>query len=182
MSPALQNPDDIWRIEPLSDYKAPPTPTQETLRKKFALMFKRVRAIKSDAVKKIDQMQTPPAALLDRVMPPPPLDSFFAALDTVVDDWLDHGEPKNGALVLVLPPCDKLDLMRSWAGTRRAEIAPEPSSESVFAGDLSRLPSFEGDQLLIIPKLELWFRRHHAGLMLIRDLIARLRARSGDAW
>ena len=89
-------------------------------------------------------------------------------------------KPRNHALVFVLPPGDDTGLLRAWAEKRSAEIAPAPSSEAILGGDVGALPDLESGELLIIPELERWFRRHQSGLALVRELIERLE-RSGNA-
>lgn len=163
-----------WRVEPLANYKAPAIPTRETLRKKFKHLLRRLRPSKPALWEEFGQLETAPAEMLDRAAPRPELTPFFVALDAVVDEWLALSEPKNRVMVIVLPPCDEFDLMRTWARKKQAEIAPDPSGESVLNGDTRALPSLEGEELLVIPELERWFRRHHSGLALIRELIARL--------
>ncbi len=166
--------NDLWKFEPLADFRAPSMPTQETLRKKFVQLVKRVRPSKSVSAEVNGALESAPLTVLDRAAPSPGLEPFHAALDVLVDEWLALEEPKNRLMVIVVPPCLDFDLMGTWVEGRQAERAMEPSREAIISGDLTSLPNLEGDTLMVIPEMARWYCRHRSGLALIRELISRL--------
>ncbi len=166
---------------PLEDFEAPAMPAQETLRKKLAQMLARFRREKRPAaLASAGGLESAPESLVERAAPWPALEPFFAAVDAAVDEWLARPAESAQALVFVLPPGEEFDLMRRWSEHRAAEAVPPPPSRSIVEGDYSALPRLDGaSELVVIPRLEDWFRRHHAGLALVRELIARLSRAKG---
>lgn len=171
-----QEPRDLWRIEPLSEFSAPATPTKETLRRKFVQMLQRFRPSKrASAAEAAGDLQSAPATVLDRAAPMPALEPFFAAIDAAVEKWLAHPGETKRALVFVLPLHDEFALMAHWAEGRKKKMVRAPSSAAILAKDFAALPEMETEgELLVIPELEDWFLRQHSGLALVRELIARL--------
>ena len=161
--------EPLWRIIPVEEFKAPSTPSKVTLRKKLALMLKRFRPKAGEEADR-ERLRTPDAAVIDQVLPRIGRMHFHRAMDAAVKEWAQRDEATSQPFVIVLPTGSPPDLMEQWAIHHKARLAEKPVWSPMFPQAARTLPKF-GDDLLVIPKLEDWFRRHHGGLDLIRQLM-----------
>jgi len=105
---------------------------------------------------------------LDRVCEPPSHFPLIRELDATLDDWLTQTASTDRVKMIVLPPCDRDDLLSHWA---------EIQDLQVFGTD-RRMAELDGlddpDASPLIPKLERRFLRTRGGLHDIRQLLDRL--------
>jgi len=77
--------------------------------------------------------------------------------------------------LLIIPPCDSAGIIESWAQESGHQVL-EPPSRDVLSSQLApELPQLDGHGLLVIPRLEYWFIRHHRGLRHVSSLLKMIR-------
>ncbi len=99
---------------------------------------------------------------------------MVAELNQTVAAWLADAAPPSWLQVVVVPPCDRLDLVGSWARGRGHRVLGPPPGPMFDAFEVPAPEGLEGDGLLVVPRLERWFLRHRNGLAPVRALLARL--------
>ncbi|MEM7728699.1 MAG: hypothetical protein AAF311_05420 [Pseudomonadota bacterium] len=111
------------------------------------------------------------AARLDRLAPAPAHAPVHAELDATLRDWIADPGSLVRRQTLVLPPCDREDLVGSWAAERGLQVFGTDRREA----ELDALDDADADPL-VIPKLERRFLRTRDGLAGMRRLIDRIAA------
>ena len=152
-------------------------PTQETLRRLLDRFSHRlVSRFKNDdepAVAK-DKLHRITRSALDNVVAPPSCGPLVRELAQTITARISSPDPLTRSTLIVLPPCDRSCVIRRWADQNDQQILEPPArSELVTASD-EPLPALDGDGVLVIPRLERWFLRHHDGLNRLRQLLTAL--------
>ncbi|WP_298913210.1 hypothetical protein [uncultured Algimonas sp.] len=115
------------------------------------------------------RLERPSQALLDDLSEPPAHQPVVSELDATLSGWLDA--PENGPRhqTIVLPPCDREDLLGRWAGDRGLPVFGLDRG----VGELDALDTASAEPL-VVPKLERHFLRTRDGLVRMRILIDRM--------
>ena len=100
---------------------------------------------------------------------PPPADWTKGAKS--FDEALGYAAKFPQALIGLFGSASRM--LETWAPTCRASILASPSSAELMEGTAKLWPALQepGDGILVIPRLERCFLRHHRGLRLMRLLI-----------
>ncbi|MGB4859844.1 MAG: hypothetical protein WBP11_11020 [Dokdonella sp.] len=162
---------------PLGTYKWPAMPTQETVRRlldrfshKIASQFQKDEepAVAKDKLHRITR------SVLDNVVAPPSCGPLTRELQQTISARLSSPDPLTRSTLIVLPPCDRSCVIRSWAEQNGHQILEPPARSELMGSADEPLPDLIGEGVLVIPRLEHWFLRHHKGLDRLRQLLAAL--------
>lgn len=173
MSSSAEEPSFI----PLGSYKWPALPTQETVRRlidRFShTVASRFREVEEPAVAK-DKLQRITRSVLDSVVSPPSCGPLARELEQTIAARLSSADPLTRSSLIVLPPCDRSGVIRSLAAQNSHQILEPPTRSELIEISRDPLPDLDGDGVLVVPRLEQWFLRHHNGLGLVRQLMSAL--------
>ena len=166
---------DAKKFQPLEQYAYPPTPANETIRQYAGQIWRTLRRETEDPYITGDSLRVANKNKLSRIVPPPACGPLLADVNLTLEDWTQQSDPVHWIQLLVLPPCDHIDIVRSWAIQHGHTILESPSRSEIIDGaeDIA-LPDPSGDGVVVIPRLEYWFIRHRSGLRLLRRLLDRL--------
>lgn len=152
-------------------------PTQETVRRLLdRLSHSIVGRFKNDdkpAVAK-DKLHRITRSALDNVVAPPSCGPLVRELEATITTRISSPDPLTRSTLVVLPPCDRSCVIRSWADQNGHQILEPPTRSELIVGIDEPLPALDGDGVLVIPRLECWFLRHHGGLNRLRQLLTAL--------
>lgn len=162
------------------DYKQPTMPTEHAIRRLWRLARLRLKPNSDDPVRPGDQMKPATLALLDKVARPPACGPLLDQLEAAVRGWQQESCGKPWLRLVVLPPCDRGDLLGTWAAQHLHAVLPPPDRAALcdpdFSIDLVRAAPGAVGQLLVVPRLEDWFLRQRDGLSAVRCLLRELAA------
>ena len=168
------------KFQPIQHFKRPSMPTDESLRRLGWRIWRRMRGTKhkdpfiaEQALSLADEHQ------LNQLAAPPACGPILAEMTATFADWLATPEPARWVQVVVLPPCDQSDVLRCWAADNGHRIVEPPSRGELLDGDVKQaefdeLTADKTPGLIVIPRLERWFLRHHCGLNKLQRLLDQL--------
>ncbi len=169
------NSDELRTFQTLGKYQFPAMPADEGVRRMFDRILKSFHNEKQDPFISNDSLRLANGNKLNRFVPPPSCGPLIREMQATFADWISDQAPAYWLQLVVLPPCDGSDLVRSWAGRYEHTIWPSPDRcEILRGGEDFDLPELEGDGVIVIPRLEYWFLRHRNGLRMVRRLLDRL--------
>ncbi len=161
-------------LQPLDDYAPPALPTEETLRRLVSRMRESVSRSEEEPFIEPDRLRTAGDEMLDTLVPPPACGPLMRELDRALEDWA--ADPRLWRRLVVLPPCERNDLIKGWAGRYGHAIVHPPLRSDLVAADgpvNSPLDGLDpaGKGVLVFPRLEDWFLRHRNGLAQVSHLL-----------
>ena len=162
---------------PLGSYEWPATPTEHVLRRWWLQAKRQLRPDDNDPVRAEDRLERATPKTLDDVAGPPACGPLLDELGASLEGWLADAAPASWLAVVVMPPCDRNDIVRTWAETNGHRIVAPPPRHPLIGGQLAAqaaLDDLEGEGLIVLPRLEEWFLRHRNGLASVRALLSRL--------
>lgn len=174
------SPEPPKKFQPTHQFKRPSMPTDESLRRMGWRLWRRLRGTKqSDPFIAEQSLSLADEHQLDRLAAPPACGPVLEEMTATFTDWLATSEPARWVQVVVLPPCDQSDVLRCWASANGHRIVEPPSRGELLDGHVKQLELSEinGDKtpgLIVIPRLERWFLRHHCGLDKLQRLLDQL--------
>ncbi|RFC63545.1 hypothetical protein DYI37_11045 [Fulvimarina endophytica] len=160
-------------FEPTASYTKPSLPTDEFLKRalsKIRALFSRDSDEPYIANEKLTRADH---AILDKVAPRPAYGPLVEELQATLQPWIEERQPRSHIMTIVLPPCEADGLLEEWAERHGHEILSAPERPSLISlVHEPVLKDLSGDGVLVIPRLEHWFLRHHDGLGTLRRLLA----------
>ncbi len=173
----MSSPTEESSFVPLGTYKWPAMPTQETVRRWVERVSHKIASRFRDddepAVAK-DKLQRITRSVLDNVIAPPSCGPLKRELEQTIAARVSSPDPLTRSMLIVLPPCDRSCVIRSWAERNSHQILEPPARSELIGAVDGPLPDLDGDGVLVIPRLEHWFLRHHDGLGRVRRLLGAL--------
>ena len=160
---------DPANFRPLGEFEWPTTAVNRGFDLAMTQFRKKFRRNDKDGGVDPKYLVPPPPELLDRVCEPPSHFPLISELDETFDAWLSDTASTDRAKMIVLPPCDRDDLLSHWAETHDLQVF---GTDRLMA-ELDGLDD-PGATPLVIPKLECRFLRTRSGLHDIRRLLDRL--------
>ncbi len=160
---------------PIGQYQIPAMPTQQAFQRWLERLRHLVYPQEASPFVADDALHATSAALLDRIVAPPPIAYLHDELNLTLKDWLREASPDCWVKLIVLPPGDEIDCLSGWAKARGLSIIDAPDREAITADavpDLTGLDIRGG--ALVIPNLERWFLRREGGLAAITVLLDRI--------
>ena len=150
-------------------------PTDESLRRAGWKLWRRLRDNPQiDPFIADESLSLANKTQLDKLAAPPACGPLLDELTNTFADWLATPEPAHWVQLVVLPPCDQNDVLRSWAIANEHPIVEPPSRASLICRKPDAIELDHSQKLLIVPRLERWFLRHHQGLNQLQQLLDQL--------
>lgn len=166
---------NIVKFQPLGRYQYPSMPTEENLRLWSGKLWRSFREPDDDPLVADNSLQWATEQRLDRIAPPPACGPLLRELEATFQEWVSEPNPSHWTQLVVVPPCDAYDILGAWADRYGHEVIEPPDREQLFSNLVDRAPAaFDSDGVIVIPRLERWFIRHHNGLNLVRELLSQL--------
>lgn len=160
---------DPVTFRPLGKYEWPSTAVNRGVDLALAQFRKKFRRSDKDAGIDAEHLVPATPEMLDRVCEPPSHFPLISELDATLGSWLLGETSTDRVKTIVLPPCDRDDLLSHWAVTHDLQV---------FGTDrlMAELDGLDDPHAtpLVIPKLERRFLRTRGGLHDIRQLLDRL--------
>ncbi len=165
----------------LSQYAVPTLPTEHSMRrlwKRVMQGIKNLRQTESESAVPAREFESATLKALDEVAGPPACGPLLDDFDEALNAWLADPAGSHHYL-LILPPCDHNDVLSTWAQSRGHATLDAPPRERLHEVQRIRFPETVAPGLVVIPKLEEWFLRHHNGLACVKSLFAELSESEG---
>lgn len=173
----MSSPAEEPSFVPLGSYKWPVLPTQETVRRLIDRFTHKVgsrfRKEEEPAVAK-DKLHRITRSVLDNVVAPPSCGPLVRELEQTVAARISSPDPFTRSMLVVLPPCDRSCVIGRWAEENGHQVLDPPARSDLFGTASDHLPDLNGEGVLVVPRLERWFLRHHDGLGRVRQLLVEL--------
>ena len=167
--------DSTKPFRSLSQYAFPSMPTDESIRRVGWDLWRRWRGKQiDDPFIADDSLNVADRNLLDQLAAPPAYGPLLAELRVTFEDWFNDPDPANCVQLVALPPCDQGNLLQSWADTDGHTVVESPARESLLVRETDPIRLPQTQSLLVVPKLERWFLRHHNGLGSVQQLLDQL--------
>ncbi len=168
--------DRIRTFNPVGKYEWPARPTEESLRRLTGKLWQTFRrAEEPDPFISDESLRWTNRTRLTDIAAPPACGPLLQEMEATFVDWIADNEPSHWLQLVVLPPCDQNDIVRSWATVNEYVILDPPSRDSITDPNSEfELPEIKGDGVIVVPRLEHWFLRHHNGLREVRALLDQL--------
>lgn len=132
------------------------------------LRKKLTRSDKGAGINPAKLMPAPPD-LLARICEPPAHLPLMSELSATLGEWLTDQDALDRVQTIILPPCDREDLLGQWAAANDLQVfGTDRTMAELDALDDRKAPP------LVIPKLERRFLRTRSGLHDVRLLLDRL--------
>lgn len=158
----------------LTDYKAPDGPTVDTLQRVWMRVRNTVFERDEGQAVEDDRLRQASHATVDHFTDSPDCALLGRELDETLERWIKDVEPTDTLRLFVTPPADVRGLLDTWARRRGHALLEPPPREALTARPAIELPPIDGEGVLVVARLEQWFRRHRHGLDLVRGLLAAL--------
>lgn len=162
MTKSSEAPDDPAPFQPLGKFNCPSLPAQETL----CRWLGRLNGIFSSSDKPLiadDHPRKTTRDLLDAVVAPPACGPLERELENTPAASIEDAQPASWLKLIVVPPCDQNQLIRGGAERHDHAALERPTRDAILSAATldPKLPASTG--MLVIPRLEDWFIRHHRG-------------------
>lgn len=166
-------------FQPFGEYALPTEPTEDFLHRLFGHARQMLLQGDSEPAIADDKLHHSTRKDLDRLAAPPACGPLLNELQATFADWASDTDPADRTRLVVLPPGDENNLVETWAEQHGHVVVLAPARADLINNQLSQqaidaLPTFSGEGVLVIPKLERWFLRHRNGLTLLRELLRRI--------
>lgn len=160
---------DPLPFRPLGKFDWPSTTVNRGIDLALSQFRKKLNRSDKDAGIDPETLSRAPVDLLARVCEPPAHFPLLAELDGTLNDWLGEADAPERVQTIILPPCDREDLLGEWARAHELQIfdTDRAITELDALDDPAAAP-------LVIPKLERRFLRTRDGLHEVRQLLDRL--------
>lgn len=121
-----------------------------------------------------DRLQRTPDQLARDHGQTPPCPPLIEALQRSLDPWAATASPDSWLKLVILPPGCDLDPLADWARQSGHERLRPPTRESLSEEAANSALDLDGEGVLVIPELAMWFLRRRGGLERLRLLLKRL--------
>ncbi|TWU37675.1 hypothetical protein Q31b_44630 [Novipirellula aureliae] len=158
----------------LGNYKWPSVPADESLKKFSWKIWRRYRRQRQDPFISDESLRSANRRKLDSIAVPPLCGTILEEMQATFADWIADPAPARWLHLVVLPPCEPNDLVRTWARQHGHRIL-EPPSRDVLTDPRAELTYHcdSDDAVLVVPRLERWFLRHYDGLHHVRNFLSK---------
>lgn len=165
-------------FKPLGTFSYPAMPADQSIRRMGLKFWRSFRG-------KEDEEEAPFVAddslvgadhdELDELAAPPACGPLLRDLSANFADCMTNTGRSRRIHTLILPPCDRNDVLRTWAMQNQLSILEPPDRDALLNRDDATVElSGRSSCPIVIPRLERWFLRHPSGLHHIRSLLEQL--------
>lgn len=166
--------ENVKSFQPLGHYDWPNTPVNRNIDRLKGVLKKRFFGKNNKNGIDLDRLQPAETHLLDKIAAPPANKPLREELDATLKDWREE-EASTGAIkTLIFPPCDREDFLRSWAEENKFPILEVADFERAMSKNPDKISDLFDQDILVIPRLEDWFRRSETHLSSLRLLLSAL--------
>ena len=166
--------ETVKPFQPLGEYDWPNTPVNRNIDRLKATLKKRLfRKQKTNGID-LERLAPAEARLLDKVAAPPANKPLMQELDCSLKDWIAQERPESFIKTLIFPPCDRENFLRRWAEENNFPILELADFDRKNKADPDKLAALFHQDILVIPRLEDWFRRSETHLADLRLLLSAL--------
>lgn len=159
-------------LQPLGQYDWPTMPTDESLRRISWKLWKRYREKNDDPFIASESLHLANRRRLNKIAAPPACGPVVDELQATFADWSDDEDPARWLQLVVMSPCDSNNILRSWAKRESYHVVSPPPRSSLLTRPKESVIDFDcPEKVLVVPRLERWFLRHHDGLGYVRRLL-----------
>lgn len=177
-SPSQESPSP-WRFVRLENFRLPPEPTREKMRRGLLGIWDRLKRRRA-AVESSDidlDLVAVPGNVLAQAASEPDWQAGVPALHEALQDWW---QDRAGRLqILIGPPYSgTAEIAAQWALARQCPVLPEPQLDQIKSGCLTCLEQIDQspDRVWVIPRLERFYLRHSQGFTMLRALLENITA------
>ena len=164
----------IKPFQPLGHYDWPSTPVDHNLDKLKEILKKRVfRRNDKDGID-LDRLDPAETRLLDEIAAPPANHPLMKDLDITLSEWIESDPPLETIKTIIFPPCDRESFLKAWAEKNSYAVLEVAEFDRKMSKSPSRIGDLFETELLVIPRLEDWFRRSETHLSSLRLLLSAL--------
>jgi len=160
----------------LTEYQAPGAPAHHVVERLRDRLSRLLGGEPGEAVQD-DSLRRAGNEVLEATVHDPDFHALPALLIDAVHDWR-HDSEASRVRVLVLPPCEPVDLVAELARRHAMATLDPPSRRSLLERPDQPIEEPAGDGIIVVPRLQDWFLRHPRGLERCRALL--LRVGAGD--
>ncbi|WP_231603271.1 hypothetical protein [Neorhodopirellula pilleata] len=165
--------DSPRTLQPLGQYRWPAMPTDESLRRISWKLWKRYQQTSEDPFIASESLRLANRRRLNKIAAPPACGPVVQELQATFADWADDEDPARWLQLVVMSPCDSNDIVRSWADQEGYRVVSPPPRSALLTSSKEPLVDFNcPEKVLVVPRLERWFLRHHDGLGHVRRLLS----------
>jgi len=168
--------DIHWEFVRLDQFSRPSGPARETLSNRVRGLLEHLRLNPAGGGyfrEKVNLTSVPPY-LMERVAPNPGWQFLVPALTEALGDWLENTGVQSPIRFVVNPPFSGVsEALTLWAKERKWRLVEGPPFRKILNGYKDWVEQFKhnSNMPLVIPRFEDLFLRHHAGLMLPRQML-----------
>lgn len=166
--------ENIKPFQPLGNYDWPSTPVNRNIDRLKEILKKRLFRRNKNGGIDLERLQPAEKNLLDKVAAPPANKPLTEELDFTLKDWISDDNPKELVKTLIFPPCDRENFLRSWAEEKDYPILEITDFEQKMSKTPDKMAELFNQKILVIPRLEDWFRRSETHLTSLRLLLSTL--------
>ena len=165
-----------WDFVRLDEYTRPGGPARETLRNRIQGLLGHLQIPTTgygNFHEKVNLTSVPPY-LMERVAPNPGWEFLLPGLTAALGSWVDTPASKSAIRFVIGAPFSGVsEALTLWAKERKWRLVEGPPYRKILNGYKDWVEQFKHNQdmPLVIPRFEDLFLRHHAGLMLARQML-----------
>lgn len=171
----------LWCFVPLNDYKKPPEPASEKMRRGLLGLWDRLFSKESPHVPGGDEeLNRRDGDLLQGLLASPDWQQAVPALDEVLHGWVENGERNTPLMALLNPPYSGVRQIASlWAAQRHWRVMEPPGPGELLSGEAQWIRNLDSsdESPWLIPALEGWYLRHFNALGVVREFLEVLLSR-----
>lgn len=165
-----------WRFINLNQYRVPPEPTRQAVRKGFLGFWDRLRRRRFSESATVDiDLEYMPSSLLAEAASAPEWKDGVPALQEALQDWWQEQAGKS-QVVVGAPYSGTAEIVAGWAAAFGCPVLPDPPLEEIKSGGQKWLEHLDKspDKVWVIPRLERFYLRHNQGLRMLRVLLDKI--------
>ena len=161
-------------FQPLGDYDWPSSPVNHNLDKLKDVLKQQVFRRRNEKGVESNNLAPIETPYLDEVVPPPAHEPLMQDLDLTLEDWINEAHPAQAIKTLIFPPCDRNNFLQSWAEKNNYPVLNPAEFEKKLKKTPTKIGELFDSDILVIPRLEDWFRRSETRLANLRALLSAL--------
>jgi hypothetical protein len=170
------NNEPEWRFVPLSEHSLPTAPSRESLSWKAHNLIAHLRFNPIAGNPSLDRatLAAVPPVLMERVAPQPDWQFLVHALEDSLGEWLSKANYKFPIRIVVGAPFSGIpEALTLWAKQKKWRLVDGPNYLQIMDSPRDWVEQFKHNRNMpfVIPQFEKLFLRHHAGLMLARQML-----------
>jgi len=161
--------EEVKKFQPIGKYSYPNWPARKYAQRFYSTMMGILKKDDDQSFIADDKLNKTDQDMISEIVTLPSYGGLMEELNHSIDDWLTT-QGVSSKLV-ILPPGDD-NFIEAWAQEHKCHIFTAPRREDLISASFDFevvLP--DNYELIVIPRLERWFLRHHNGLNAVQALL-----------